>query len=39
MEMKERALERAAGRNPFGDAPQARRYVPEPGLLAFLESL
>ena len=39
MEMKERALKRAAGRNPFGDAPQAERYVPEPGLLAFLESL
>jgi site-specific recombinase XerD len=39
MEMKERALERAAGRNPFGDAPQAERHVPEPGLLAFLESL
>lgn len=39
MEMKERALERAAGKNPFGDAPKSKRYVPEPGLLAFLESL
>ena len=39
MEMKERALERAAGKNPFGDAPRSKRYVPEPGLLAFLESL
>lgn len=39
MEMKERALERAASKNPFGDAPRSKRYVPEPGLLAFLESL
>jgi len=39
MEMKERALSRAASRNPFGDAPMPKRYVPEPGLLAFLESL
>lgn len=39
MEMKERALERAAGKNPFGDAPRSKRYVPEPGLLTFLESL
>ncbi|MDO4536734.1 MAG: tyrosine-type recombinase/integrase [Coriobacteriales bacterium] len=39
MEMKERALELAAGSNPFGEAPQGGRYVPDPGILAFLDSL
>ncbi|WP_165249669.1 tyrosine-type recombinase/integrase, partial [Adlercreutzia sp. ZJ141] len=39
MEMKERALNRAAGKNPFGSKQKPTHYVPEPGLLAFLESL
>jgi len=39
MEMKERALDRAAGKNPSGERPEPMRYVPEPGLLGFLESL
>ena len=39
MEMKERALDRVAGKNPFGERPEPARYVPEPGLLGFLESL
>ena len=39
MEMKERALSRAAGKNPFGDGVQMKRYAPEPGILSFLDSL
>ena len=39
MEMKEKALDKAGGKNPFGERPSSERYVPEPGLLAFLESL
>lgn len=39
MEMKERALDRAGGKNPFGKNPQPARYTPDSGLLAFLESL
>lgn len=39
MEMKKKALNRAAGNNPFEERSKPDRYVPEPGLLAFLESL
>ena len=39
MEMKERALDKTGGKNPFGERSGPERYVPEPGLLAFLESL
>lgn len=39
MEMKEKALDKAGGSNPFGERPSPERYVPEPRLLAFLESL
>jgi len=40
MEMKERAHDKSASKNPFGDGGNKRgRYVPEEGLLALLESL
>lgn len=39
MEMKEKNLEKALGKNPFGEAPQQTLYEPDEGLLAFLESL
>ena len=39
MEMKERALDKVGSKNPFGERSSPERYVPEPGLLAFLESL
>lgn len=39
MEMKERALDRAGSKNPFGKRVEQARYAPESSLLAFLESL
>lgn len=39
MAMKERALEKALGQNPFGSAPAGIKYKPSSELLAFLDSL